>query len=305
MTKHIRQCTAYLLPKGFDFNDCGVDEQCRDFPFKYLENPSNILNSLGFIVHLDGRCAYSTQSADCISMKHEKKVLSKKIVDNEFDKIILQKPSTAFLSRREKKQIKDELEQKLMKNALSQSEIINFYFTHYNSLGFLIIDTANNKKLDYIFKFLQEKKITPFSHLRALSCNKSTNLLLLDLFKDEYSNGFELGDSIQYADLDSGEMITARNTDLSDENLIQLCQKNGYISKIGLYHQSTGTHFVLDEHFCLKNIQFDWDRFEDGSDNVFDLHKDEQEFQIKIIRQIFTDLIAAADGLVPDLFADE
>lgn len=302
MKKSIRQCTALVLPKGFDFFDSGVNEKCIELPFKYLDNPSNIVESLGFIVHLDGNCVFATQNADCISIKWEKKVLSKKIVDNEFDKIVAQRPSTAFLSRNEKKKIKDDLEQALMKNALSQSEIINLYFTNINGLGLLLIDMANTKKVNYVLRFLQQKGIPPFSNLRSIKCLKSTNDLLLDLFKDEYSSGFELDNSIQYADNDSGEMITARNTDLGDENLIQLCQKNGYISKIGLYHQDTGTHFVLDEHFCLKNIQVDWDKFDDDSADTFELGKKEQEFQIKIIRQIFVDLIAAADSLLPDLF---
>lgn len=300
--KSIRQCTAYILPQGFDLLDNGVNEKCIEFPFEFLENPSNIIDSLGFVIHLDGNCVFSSQSVDCISLKWEKKVLSKKIVDNEFDKIVSQKPQTAFLSRKEKKKIKNDLEVALMKNALSQSEIINLYFTYHNGLGLLIIDTANDKKVDYIIKFLYAREIPPFYNLRAIKCNKSPNALLLDLFQDEHSSGFELDSSIQYADNESGEMITARNTDLGDENLMKLCQKNGYVSKLGLYHKETGTHFVLDDHFCLKNIQVDWDKFDDDSEDTFDLGKKEQEFQIKIIRQIFTDLIAAADGLLPDLF---
>ena len=303
----IKQVTCFLLPKSFSFCTSKIEENAKNIPFRHLVNPTHITENMGFVPFLSiDDFVLSSKSVDSVFVRFEEKHLPKAVIDNAFDGEIARRLEYAnlfLLSKKKQKQIYKDLKDELLKNALCKSSDITISFSrHGKSYPLLIVDTANKKQIELIIgKWLSfNTHILP--PIRSICTHKSVNSLMLELFANKYDERFEVTDSCRYASLDTGEIVTAKKTDLSNQNLQQLCS-NGFITEIGLKHIKTGIHFVLSSDFTLKQLEIPELKNDDEEKRIYAANR--QEFQMRLISQIYDDLFASCDGLHGDLFDDE
>jgi recombination associated protein RdgC len=209
----------------------------------------------------------------------EDKILPAQVINQEATEYIEELQKTRSVGKKEKTEIKEDVEQRLLPQAFSRYKKVFGYFDLSNN--YLVIDSVADKQITEIIELIQrcEVKVEPIV--------KEETSILNTWFTDNANPiDVEIGDKCKLtSDIGDGVAnISCQGSSMLNDNIKSFVDSGGYITEMGI---------IWGEQLAMTvntTLQFKGIKFLDG---IVDLNKDEQshEADLLLMSDIFAELI--------------
>jgi len=207
---------------------------------------------------------YASQGYMLICLQIQEKVLPPAVLREQHQEKIkaLELKLGHRVSRDERLRMKDELEHTLLGKAFSKSSRVYAYFdTEHNRL---IVDTCSQRKLDRLYKVLNEVMVE--YQPEALALQSPSAILTRWLSQQQYPDAFSILDRCAMQDKEEKKgKVSLSRKDLFGDSVQQLLDEGCFVTQLRL-NWAEKINFSLKEDFAISGLQF--------SGEVKDLAKD-------------------------------
>lgn len=295
----LKQATVFHCPKN-ELKDLEfLVEAISDKELKSIAGTSE-LRARGFCAPVDtfDELALKRQGITRFAIREESKIIPAQIVNEELMNKVrdIQESQSRAVSRKEKKDIKEQVLFELSQQAFTRKSVLDLYYDEARQ--FLYVGTANMGKAEDAVSFL--RSATQGLEAYPIETEKDPVSIFTQWIIDgEADEGFEFGDGCVMKNLDSESTGTIRvsNYELSSSDVQEHINFNNVVKEISLVHDER-TSFAVTENLSLKRIKF-MDIFEekDISSDPMEFALTTQELMIKGLGFLYEDLIESMGGL--------
>ena len=227
----------------------------------------------------DEACLHTFNNLAVFCFMSEDKILPAQVINQEAAEYIEELQKTRFVGKKEKTEIKEDIEQRLLPQAFSKYKKIFGYFDLTNN--YLVIDNVADKQITEIIELIQrcEVKVEPI-------VKEETNILT-EWFTDNANPlDVEIGDKCKLtSDIGDGVAnISCQGSSMLNDNIKSFIETGGHITEMAIVWAEQ-LAMTVNTKLQLKGIKF--------LDGIVDLNKDEQshEADLLLMSDIFAELI--------------
>ncbi|MFC4891572.1 recombination-associated protein RdgC [Pseudofrancisella aestuarii] len=269
---------------AFKITDVNIDyleESLNKLAFKPCSNLQK--SSRGFInpfVKDDEKCLFRFNHLAAFCLLNEDKLLPAQVINEQAQEHIEELELTRYVSKKEKTQIKEDVEQRLLPQAFSKFKKTFGYLDLTNN--YLVINSVSDKQVTEVLELLQrcELKFEPV-------IKEETDILTTWLVDNAYPVDVELADKCKLTSAvgDSIANISCQGSGMLNDNIKAFIDNGGYITELAIVWREQ-LAMVTNTKFQFKSIKF--------LDGIKDLNKEDNhshEADLLLMADVFTDLI--------------
>ncbi|MGQ4002525.1 recombination-associated protein RdgC [Francisellaceae bacterium CB300] len=234
----------------------------------------------------DEKCLHKFNHLAVFCFFNEEKILPAQVINEEAKECITQLEKTRYVSKKEKTEIKEDVEQRLLPQAFSKYRKTYGYIDLINN--YLVIDSVSDKQITEIVELLQrcEIKLEPIV--------KEETEILTEWFIDG-SNPLdvELGNKCKLtSDVGDGVAnISCQGSSMLNDNIRSFIDANGHITELAIVWREE-LSMTVNTKLQFKSIKF------------LDLAKDENEHSdeadLLLMSDAFAELIESMKSWVAE-----
>ncbi len=229
------------------------------------------------ILRDDEKCLHKFNHLAAFCFFNEEKILPAQVINEEAKEYIAQLEKTRYVSKKEKTEIKEDVEQRLLPQAFSKYRKTYGYIDLINN--YLVIDSVSDKQITEIIKLLQrgEIKLEPIV--------KEETEILTEWFIDGSSPiDVELGNKCKLtSDVGDGVAnILCQGGSMLNDNIRSFIDANGHITELAIVWREE-LSMTVNTKLQFKSIKF-LDLIKDGNE-----HSDEAD--LLLMSDAFAELI--------------
>ena len=227
----------------------------------------------------DDACLHTFNNLAVFCFMSEDKILPAQVINQEANEYIEELQKTRSVGKKEKTEIKEDVEQRLLPQAFSRYKKVFGYFDLTNN--YLVIDSIADKQITEIIELIQrcEVKVEPV-------VKEETDVLTTWFTDNANPIDVEIGDKCKLTS-DIGDAIaniSCQGSSMLNNQIKSFVEAGGYITEIAI---------VWNEQLAMTintKLQFKSIKFLEG---IKDLNKDEQspEADLLLMSDIFAELI--------------
>jgi recombination associated protein RdgC len=227
----------------------------------------------------DDVCLHTFNNLAVFCFMSEDKILPAQVINQEAAEYIEELQKTRSVGKKEKTEIKEDVEQRLLPQAFSRYKKVFGYFDLSNN--YLVIDSVADKQITEIIELIQrcEVKVEPI-------VKEETSILNTWLTDNANPIDVEIGDKCKLtSDIGDGVAnISCQGSSMLNDNIKSFVDAGGYITELAIVYREE-LSMVVDPKLQFKSIKF--------LDGIVDLNKDEQshEADLLLMSDIFAELI--------------
>lgn len=248
-------------------------------------------SSRGFINPFikDENCLFRFNHLAAFCLLNEEKLLPAQVINQQAQEYIEELELTRYVSKKEKTQIKEDMEQRLLPQAFSKYKKTFGYLDLVNN--YLVIDSVSDKQITEVMDLLQrcEAKFEPV-------IKEETDILTQWLVDNAYPIDVEVAQKCKLTSAigDSIANISCQGSSMLNDNIKSFIESGGYITELAI---------IWREQLAMTtntNLQFKSIKFLDG---IKDLNKDENsghEVDLLLMAEVFADLINTMQGWIKE-----
>lgn len=259
----------------------------------YIPCSKNQKSTRGFVNPIlkdDKKCLYKFNHLAVLCFLNEEKLLPAQVINEEAKEYIDQLEATRSVSKKEKTEIKEDIEQRLLPQAFSKYKKTYAYIDLTNK--YLIIDSVVDKQIIEIVELLKRCEVK----LEAIIKEESD--ILTHWFVDS-SNPLdvELGNKCKLtSNLEDGVAnISCQGSSMLNDNIKSFIDAGGYITELAIVWKEE-LSMTVNNKLQFKNIKFvDDANTLSKNDNI---HNDEAD--LLLMADSFADLIEAMQSWIAE-----
>jgi recombination associated protein RdgC len=278
---------------AFKITDINIDifeESINKLAFKSCTNSQK--SSRGFInpfIKNSENCLFRFNHLAAFCLLNEEKILPAQVINQQAQEYIEELELTRYVSKKEKTQIKEDMEQRLLPQAFSKFKKVYGYLDLVNN--FLVIDSVSEKQITEVLDLLQrcEARFEPV-------IKEETDILTEWLVDNAYPVDVEIAEKCKLTSAigDSIANISCQGSSMLNDNIKSFIDSGGYITELAI---------IWREQLAMTaniNLQFKSIKFLEG---IKDLNKDDDaghEVDLLLMADIFTELLNTIQSWVKE-----
>lgn len=278
---------------AFKITDINIDtfeESINKLVFKSCTNSQK--SSRGFInpfIKNSENCLFRFNHLAAFCLLNEEKILPAQVINQQAQEYIEELELTRYVSKKEKTQIKEDMEQRLLPQAFSKFKKVYGYLDLVNN--FLVIDSVSEKQITEVLDLLQrcEARFEPV-------IKEETDILTEWLVDNAYPVDVEIAEKCKLISAigDSIANISCQGSSMLNDNIKSFIDSGGYITELAI---------IWREQLAMTantNLQFKSIKFLEG---IKDLNKDDDaghEVDLLLMADIFTELLNTIQSWVKE-----
>jgi len=295
-----KNCLIYRFSQGFEFSAEEVGQRLRNQSFQPCGPQEE--ERLGWVPPL-GRygtdLVHAGQGHIMLCARKQVKLLPASVVNELLEErlIDLEEREGRSTSRKQRKDMKEELIFDLMPKAFTRSNLIYGYISLQDQL--LVINSSATNRAEEFINLLRETLGT--LALEPVQCLAPLVERMTQWVSGKISMpaGWQLGESCELRDrADEKSIIRCRNQDLQSAEIGAHIQSGMEVSKLALNWQEK-VSFMLDDKLALKQISFEELVTDQAGDAQDPAEQFDRDFALMTLElgQLFKALTSALDGI--------
>lgn len=228
----------------------------------------------------DDNCLFKFNHLAAFCLLNEDKILPAQVINQQTQEYIEELELTRYVSKKEKSQIKEDMEQKLLPQAFSKFKRTFGYLDLTNN--YLVIDSVSDKQITEVLDLLQrcEARFEPI-------IKEETDVLTDWLVEDSYPIDIEIAERCKLTSSigDSIANISCQGSSMLNDNIKSFIDSGGYITELAVIWKEQ-LAMTANTKFQFKAIKF--------LDGIKDLNKEENtghDVDLLLMADVFAELI--------------
>ena len=202
------------------------------------------------IIKDDEKCLYKFNHLAAFCFLNEEKLLPAQVINQEAKEYIDELQKTRFVGKKEKTEIKEDVEQRLLPQAFSKYRKTYGYIDLINN--YLIIDSTSDKQIIEIVELLQRCEIKLESIVK-----EETDILTQWFAENSNPVDIELGEKCKLtSDIGDGVAnISCQGSSMLNDNIKSFIDANGHITEIAIIWKDE-LSMIVNTKLQFKSIKF-------------------------------------------------
>ncbi|MBK2267388.1 recombination-associated protein RdgC [Francisella philomiragia] len=237
----------------------------------------------------DEQCLFKFNHLAAFCLLTEEKILPAQVINQQAQEYIQELELTRYVSKKEKTQIKEDMEQKLLPLAFSKFRKVHGYLDLTNN--YLIIDSVSEKQIIEVLDLLHrcEARFEPV-------IKEETDILTEWLVEDTYPVDIEIAEKCKLTSAigDSIANISCQGSSMLNDNIKSFIDSGGYITELAITWKEQ-LAMTANTKLQFKSIKF--------LDGIKDLNKEDNvghEVDLLLMADIFAELITAMQSWIKE-----
>ncbi|AFJ43845.1 recombination-associated protein RdgC [Francisella orientalis] len=237
----------------------------------------------------DEQCLFKFNHLAVFCLLTEEKILPAQVINQQAQEYIQELELARYVSKKEKTQIKEDMEQKLLPLAFSKFRKVHGYLDLTNN--YLIIDSVLEKQITEVLDLLHrcEARFEPV-------IKEETDILTEWLVEDTYPVDIEIAEKCKLTSAigDSMANISCQGSSMLNDNIKSFIDSGGYITELAITWKEQ-LAMTANTKLQFKSIKF--------LDGIKDLNKEDNvghEVDLLLMADIFAELITAMQSWIKE-----
>ncbi|AIT08810.1 recombinase [Candidatus Francisella endociliophora] len=235
----------------------------------------------------DQNCLFKFNHLAAFCLLTEEKILPAQVINQQTQEYIEELELTRYVSKKEKTQIKEDMEQRLLPQAFSKFKKIYGYLDLTNN--YLVIDSISDKQITEVLDLLQrcEARFEPV-------IEEETDILTEWLVDSAYPVDVEIAEKCKLTSAigDSIANISCQGSSMLNDNIKSFIDSGGYITELAITWKEQ-LAMTANTKLQFKSIKF--------LEGIKDLNKEENvghEVDLLLMADMFAELITTMQDWV-------
>lgn len=235
----------------------------------------------------DQNCLFKFNHLAAFCLLTEEKLLPAQVINQQTQEYIEELELTRYVSKKEKTEIKEDMEQRLLPQAFSKFRKIYGYLDLINN--YLVIDSVSDKQITEVLDLLQRCEARFESVIE-----EETDILTEWLVDSVYPVDVEIAEKYKLTSAigDSVANISCQGSSMLNDNIKSFIDSGGYITELAITWKDQ-LAMTANTKLQFKSIKF--------LEGIKDLNKEENvghEVDLLLMADIFSDLISTMQSWV-------
>ncbi len=245
---------VYRLTRPWTLSADALAERLSAFPFKPCQGHE--LVRYGWVPPLKGtsHLAHGCQGRILICAKKQEKILPGAVVNEQLEERIaeINQREGRRLSRRERQDLKDEIQFSLIPKAFSRSRLDFAYVD--SQAGLILVNAASAKRAEDLLAALRQA-IESLPCLPIKSQQPITSVLTQWLRQGYADHPWVFGEEVELLGPKDGRILRAKKQDLSADEIRNHTEVGMVVQKMALSWPDK-LEFILDDQLAIKRLKF-------------------------------------------------